>query len=54
VLYNLSIGVRDLVQAGAFYDAVMGALWFLRLFEHDTDVGYGIGDGNYILSHQNG
>jgi catechol 2,3-dioxygenase-like lactoylglutathione lyase family enzyme len=45
VLHHMSFGVRDLVLAGAFYDAALGALGFRRVFEDETAVGYGWVDG---------
>jgi catechol 2,3-dioxygenase-like lactoylglutathione lyase family enzyme len=38
---HLSVGVSDLARAGAFYDAVLGALGYARLFTHERAVGYG-------------
>jgi catechol 2,3-dioxygenase-like lactoylglutathione lyase family enzyme len=38
---HVSIGVRDLVAASAFYDAVLGALGMTRLRDQETTVGYG-------------
>ena len=45
MLHHISLGVTDLQQADAFYDAVLGALGYRRVFEDDTAVGYGIEDG---------
>jgi catechol 2,3-dioxygenase-like lactoylglutathione lyase family enzyme len=41
VLDHLSIGVSDLARAAAFYDAVLAALGYVRLFTHPRAVGYG-------------
>lgn len=41
VLDHLSIGVSDLVRAGAFYDTVLASLGYVRLFTHPRAVGYG-------------
>lgn len=49
MLHHISFGVRDLALAGAFYDAVLGALGFRRVFEDDTAIGYGVEDGNDLL-----
>lgn len=38
---HISIGVRDLDRSAAFYDAVLGALGYVRLFENYRSVGYG-------------
>ncbi|HAI48386.1 Glyoxalase-like domain protein [compost metagenome] len=44
MLHHLSLGVRDLAVAGAFYDAALGALGYRRVFEDDTAIGYGLVD----------
>lgn len=41
MLDHLSIGVSDLERAGAFYDEVLGALGYARLFTHPRAIGYG-------------
>ena len=41
MLHHVSLGVRELARAGAFYDAVMGALGFHRVFEANAGIGYG-------------
>jgi len=48
--HHISLGVRDLAHAGAFYDAALGALGFRRVFEDDTAIGYGLIDDNDLLS----
>jgi len=45
MLHHLSLGVRDLDVAGAFYDAALGALGYRRVFADGTAIGYGIEDG---------
>jgi catechol 2,3-dioxygenase-like lactoylglutathione lyase family enzyme len=45
MLHHLSFAVTDLVRAGVFYDATLGALGFRRVFEDDTAIGYGVEDG---------
>ena len=45
MLHHISLGVADLSTAGAFYDAVLGALGYRRVFEDRTAIGYGIVDG---------
>ena len=45
MLHHVSFAVADLHQAGAFYDAALGALGYRRVFEDDTAIGYGIEDG---------
>jgi catechol 2,3-dioxygenase-like lactoylglutathione lyase family enzyme len=49
MLHHLSIGVRDLTLAGAFYDAALNALGFRRVFEDDTAIGYGLIEDQDIL-----
>ena len=49
MLHHVSVGVRDLALAGAFYDAALGALGFRRVFEHPTALGYGLVDGQDLL-----
>jgi len=39
---HVSVGVADLARAAAFYDAVLGALGYARLFTHPRAVGYGL------------
>jgi catechol 2,3-dioxygenase-like lactoylglutathione lyase family enzyme len=49
MLHHSSLGVRDLAHAGAFYDAVLNALGFRRVFEDDTAIGYGVEDDKDLL-----
>ncbi|MFZ3000186.1 MAG: VOC family protein [Undibacterium umbellatum] len=49
MLHHISLGVRDLTLAGAFYDAALGALGYRRVFEDDTALGYGLHDDEDIL-----
>lgn len=49
MIHHLSLGVRDLAAGAAFYDGVLGALGFRRVFEDDEAIGYGIEDDNDIL-----
>lgn len=42
MLDHVSIGVRDLARAAAFYDAVLGALGYVRLFTTERGIGYGV------------
>lgn len=41
MLGHLSFGVKDLVRAGAFYDAVLGPLGWVRLWDDSRGLGYG-------------
>ncbi|MBO1748362.1 VOC family protein [Stenotrophomonas sp. SI-NJAU-1] len=49
MLHHLSLGVRDLERAGRFYDAVLAALGYRRVFEDDTAIGYGLFDEEDLL-----
>ncbi len=49
MLHHISLGVRDLARAGAFYDAALGALGVRRVFEDDTAIGYGYVDEQDLL-----
>lgn len=49
MIHHISLGVRDLALAGAFYDAALGALGFRRVFEDKTAIGYGLSDNEDIL-----
>ncbi|HDS0950418.1 TPA: VOC family protein [Stenotrophomonas maltophilia] len=49
MLHHLSLGVRDLHAAGRFYDAVLAALGYRRVFEDDTAIGYGLVDDEDVL-----
>nr|WP_314539234.1 VOC family protein [uncultured Massilia sp.] len=49
MLHHISLGVRDLRAAAAFYDAVLGALGYRRVFDDDDAVGYGIEEGEDLL-----
>jgi catechol 2,3-dioxygenase-like lactoylglutathione lyase family enzyme len=50
MLHHLSLGVTDLARAAAFYDAVLGALGYARVWDDDTAVGYGIAGGGDLLA----
>jgi catechol 2,3-dioxygenase-like lactoylglutathione lyase family enzyme len=50
MLHHLSFGVRDLARAGAFYDAVLAALGYVRVFEDDMALGYGHAGRDDLLS----
>lgn len=45
MLHHVSIGVSDIARAGEFYDAVLGALGYGRVFEF-LPYGIGYGDGH--------
>jgi catechol 2,3-dioxygenase-like lactoylglutathione lyase family enzyme len=41
MLHHLSFGTADLARSTAFYDAVLAALGYARVWADDTAVGYG-------------
>jgi catechol 2,3-dioxygenase-like lactoylglutathione lyase family enzyme len=41
VLDHISLGVRDLARAASFYDTVLSALGYVRLWSNNRGVGYG-------------
>jgi len=41
VIDHLSVGVSDLARSIAFYDAVLGALGYVRLFAKESGAGWG-------------
>lgn len=49
MLHHISLGVRDLERAGAFYDATLAALGYRRVLEDDTAIGYGLVDDEDLL-----
>lgn len=49
MLHHISLGVRDLAVAAAFYDAALGALGFRRVYDGDSAIGYGLLDGQDLL-----
>jgi catechol 2,3-dioxygenase-like lactoylglutathione lyase family enzyme len=40
MLHHLSFGVVDLARSGAFYDAVLSPLGYVRLWTHEPGAGY--------------
>jgi catechol 2,3-dioxygenase-like lactoylglutathione lyase family enzyme len=50
MLHHLSFGVVDLERAGAFYDAVLAPLGYVRVSQDDTALGYGHPGGDDKLS----
>ncbi len=49
MLHHISLGVRELGASALFYDGILGALGFRRVFEDDEAIGYGLEDGEDIL-----
>jgi catechol 2,3-dioxygenase-like lactoylglutathione lyase family enzyme len=45
MLHHLSFAVSDLACSGAFYDATLGALGYVRVWEDKTAIGYGLPGG---------
>lgn len=50
MLSHISLGVRDLGRATAFYDPVMATLGWSRVWDDETGVGYGPASGADIFS----
>ena len=50
MLGHISFGVRDLARAGTFYDATMGALGWIRLWDREKGLGYGPPGGGEKLN----
>ncbi|SUX30335.1 VOC family protein [Chromobacterium vaccinii] len=50
MLHHISFGISNLDRSRAFYDAVLAPLGYVRVFEHDTAVGYGKEGGGDKLS----
>ncbi|AXE32947.1 VOC family protein [Chromobacterium phragmitis] len=50
MLHHISFGVSDLARSSAFYDAALAPLGYVRVFEHETAVGYGKEGGGDKLS----
>jgi catechol 2,3-dioxygenase-like lactoylglutathione lyase family enzyme len=50
VLSHLSFGVADLAKATAFYDAVLAALGYVRVWSNEDGVSYGEAGGNDKLA----
>jgi catechol 2,3-dioxygenase-like lactoylglutathione lyase family enzyme len=45
MLSHISLGVGDLAEAGNFYDPVMAALGLVRVWSHESGIGYGPAGG---------
>ncbi len=45
MLHHLSFAVTDLARSAAFYDAVLGTLGYVRVWEDATFIGYGTRQG---------
>ena len=50
VLSHLSFGVADLAKATAFYDGVLPALGYARVWSNEDGVGYGVAGSNDRLA----
>ena len=46
MLHHLSFGVSNLERSAAFYDAVLAALGYVRVWTDATAVGYGLAGGD--------
>ena len=45
MLHHLSFAVADLARSAAFYDAVLAALGYRRVWSGEREIGYGARDG---------
>jgi catechol 2,3-dioxygenase-like lactoylglutathione lyase family enzyme len=45
MLHHLSFAVSDLRRSGTFYDATLGVLDYVRVWEDETAIGYGLPGG---------
>lgn len=50
MLSHVSLGVQDLARAAAFYDTVLGALGYVRLWTGEQGLGYGPQGGGEKLN----
>ena len=50
MLHHISFGVADLSRSASFYDATLAALGFVRVWVHETAVGYGLPGGGDKLA----
>ncbi|MFA6547002.1 MAG: VOC family protein [Limisphaerales bacterium] len=50
MLHHLSFAVTDLGRSSAFYDAVLAALGYRRVWEDATFIGYGVNKGEDIFA----
>ena len=41
MLHHLSFAVADLARSAAFYDAILSELGYVRVWTHETAIGYG-------------
>lgn len=50
MLSHVSLGVRDLERAASFFDAVLAALGYVRLWTGENGLGYGVSGGGEELN----
>ena len=50
MLSHLSFGVANLAKAGAFYDAILRPLGYVRVWDGEHGIGYGPSGGNDKLA----
>ena len=50
MLSHLSLGVADLARSTAFYDGVLAALGYVRVWGNEDGIGYGEAGGNDRLA----
>ena len=54
MLHHLSIAVSDLDRSSAFYDAVLSALGYVRVWTQGDAIGYGVpgGDDRFAIKYR--
>jgi catechol 2,3-dioxygenase-like lactoylglutathione lyase family enzyme len=54
MLHHLSIAVSDLDRSSAFYDAVLSAMGYVRVWTQGDAIGYGVpgGDDRFAIKHR--
>lgn len=54
MLHHLSIAVSDLDRSSAFYDAVLSALGYIRVWTQGNAIGYGVpgGDDRFAIKYR--
>ena len=50
MLHHISFGVSNLERSGAFYDAVLSALGYVRVWADSSAVGYGLAQGQDLFA----
>ena len=50
MLHHVSFGVSNLERSAAFYDAVLSALGYVRVWADSSAVGYGLAQGQDLFA----